>query len=134
MKASALLLSPLIAQGSLAAVAIFASETAGGTAGLHFEAWYWDGPPVDDWEHLTPDTFCELQGSFGSSCEVSGYKFVLHSANADGCKLGTDIESATITNSQGESKEVPSDGCKEISTCISGGLGGVSINGWQCDF
>ncbi|KAI8215391.1 hypothetical protein K4K54_011406 [Colletotrichum sp. SAR 10_86] len=111
MKTSAILLSSLLAQGSLAAIAVFASETAGGTAGLTFDVWYWDGPPVDDWADL-----------------------VLHSANTDGCNYGTDIKSATITNYKGESIEVPSDGCKEISTCVSSGLGGVSINGWQCDF
>ncbi|KAI8293362.1 hypothetical protein K4K56_004869 [Colletotrichum sp. SAR 10_98] len=134
MKASAILFSSLLAQGSLAAIAVFASETAGGTAGLTFDVWYWDGPPVDDWADRTPKTYCRLQGSFDSSCEVSGYKVVLHSANTDGCNYGTDIKSATVTNYKGESIEVPSDGCKEISTCVSSGLGGVSLNGWQCDF
>ncbi|KAE9578239.1 hypothetical protein CGMCC3_g5863 [Colletotrichum fructicola] len=93
MKVSAILVSSLLAQGSLAAIAVFASVTAGGTAGLTFDVWYWDGLPVGDWANHTPKTYCKIQGTHDSSCEVSGYKVVLHPFNSHGCRYGTDIQS-----------------------------------------
>ncbi|KAF6824077.1 hypothetical protein CPLU01_11073 [Colletotrichum plurivorum] len=134
MKFSTALVAPMLAQGSMAAVAIMASMYAGGTAGLIYEAWYWDGGIVDDFTNHTPKTSCKLQGSHGSICEISGYKFTLNSARKGGCNYSDHIGSATIENYRGEVIEVNGERCHEIRMCISSSLGGSSTNGYQCDF
>lgn len=91
MNFSTVLMAPLLAQGSMAAIAVMVDFYAGGIANEQYVAWYWDGGIVDDFANHTPKTTCELRGSHGSTCELSGYKVTLNSAVPGGCNHGSTV-------------------------------------------